>query len=287
MNNPSFAHRIIHFPLTKMIIGGAALFLSVIVGEFFRSPILDKTQLTKETKDVIVAVIEISLALLSYINIFRFYEKRKIRELNLGSFWRNAFFGFIMALSIQSLVILVIFFRANYSIIQVNPPSFLLSGMMEALIAGFIAEIFIRGILFRLTEEKLGTIITLIIFGLLFAILHMGSKGANFLSVFTTTIQAGILVSLLYVYTRSLWVPIFFHFAWDFAEPTIYGGINPGIHVEKTLFSSSIGGPSLLTGGVTGPGNSLQAMVFCLLASLVLFYLAKKKKNFIEPFWAK
>ena len=175
MNNPSFAHRIIHFPLTKMIIGGAALFLSVIVGEFFRSPILDKTQLTKETKDVIVAVIEISLALLGYINVFRFYEKRKIRELSLGSFWRNAFFGFIMALAIQSLVILVIFFRANYSIIQVNPPSFLLSGMMEALIAGFIAEIFIRGILFRLTEEKLGTIITLIIFGLLFALLHLGS----------------------------------------------------------------------------------------------------------------
>src|SRR5215472_15680455 len=164
MNNQSYAHKIIYFPLTKMIIGGAALFLSVMIGEFFRSPILDKTRLTKETKDVIVAVIEISLALLNYINIFRFYEKRKIRELSLASFGKNAFIGFTMALTIQSFVILVIFFRANYSIIQINPLSFLLPGLMEALIAGFIAELFIRGILFRLTEEKLGTPITLIIF---------------------------------------------------------------------------------------------------------------------------
>ena len=287
MNNQSYAHKILHFPLTKMIIGGAALFLSVMIGEFFRSPILDKTQLSKESKDIIVGVIEISLALLSYINIFRFYEKRKIRELSFASFGKNAFFGFIMAFTIQSLVILVIFFKANYSIIQINPPSFLITGLMEALIAGFIAELFIRGLLFRLTEEKLGTPITLIIFALLFAILHAGAKGASFLSVSTTTIQAGILASLLYVYSRSLWVPIFFHFAWDLAEPSIYGGINTGIHVEKTLFTSSISGPPFLTGGITGPGNSLQAMIFCLVASLVFFYLAKKKNNFIRPFWAK
>ena len=287
MNPSSYAHKIIYFPLTKMIVAGLAIFLSVMLGEFLRSPILNNAPLSRETKDIIVTVIEISLSLMSYIIVFRLYEKRRIRELHLASFGKNALLGFMTGLTIQSMVILVIYFAGTYSIIQINPVSFLIPGFQASLIAGFVAEILIRGILFRLTEEKLGTAITLILFALLFAILHMGAKGASFLSVFTTTIQAGILVSLSYVYSRSLWVPIFFHFAWDFAEPGIYGGINPGIHLEKTLFTSAINGSPILTGGATGPGNSLQAMIFCLIASILFFYGAKKRNHFIRPFWGK
>ena len=288
MNNQITLKKIIHFPLTKIIIGILVVGGSVAVfGEWTSRALLDKTQLTNELKNVIVGIIGVSVALLSYILLFRFYEKRQIGELSLAAFGKNALTGFLAGLILQSLVILVIYLAHGYSIIRVNPVSFLVPAFTSALTAGFVAEILIRGIIFRLTEEKLGTLIALIISASIFGLLHAGNKEATFLSVLSTTIQAGILLSAVYVFSRSLWLPIFLHFAWDFAEPGIYGGVNPGISIEKNLFTSKITGSELLTGGQFGPGNSIQAAIFCLITGLLFLWSAKRKNNFIKPYWKK
>src|SRR6266496_1731741 len=288
MNNQITLKKIIHFPLTKIIIGILVVGGSVAVfGEWISRSLLDKTQLTNELKNVIVGIIGVSVALLSYILLFRFYEKRQIREIKLAAFGKNALTGFLAGLILQSLVILVIYLAHGYSIIRVNPVSFLVPAFTSALTAGFVAEILIRGIIFRLTEEKLGTLIALIISASIFGLLHAGNKEATFLSVLSTTIQAGILLSAVYVFSRSLWLPIFLHFAWDFAEPGIYGGVNPGISIEKNLFTSKITGSELLTGGQFGPGNSIQAAIFCLITGLLFLWSAKRKNNFIKPYWKK
>ena len=198
------------------------------------------------------------LAVTCYVVLFKHYEERKIKELSASTLLKNAFVGFFMGLILQSVFILVIYLAGGYTVTQVNPVSFLLTAFAYALTAGFVAEILLRGILFRLTEEKTGTIPALIIFTLLFAILHANSNGATAVSVCATAIQAGLLLSATYVYSRSLWWPIFLHFSWDFAEPGIYGGINPGISTGKTLLNSKISGSYLLTGGEAGPGNGLS-----------------------------
>jgi len=287
MNSQMTLKKIIHFPLTKIVIGIAVVGGSVALGELVSKSLLDKIQMPDELKNGITGIMDVSMALLSYILLFKLYEKRKIKELSLTAFLKNAVIGFLTGLILQSLLILVIYIAGGYSIIHVNPVSFLLPAFIVALTAGFVAEILIRGIIFRLTEEKLGTIIALIISALLFALFHLGNSGATFLSVLSTAIQAGMLLAAAYVFTRSLWFPIFLHFAWDFAEPGIYGAINPGNTIAKSLFTSKITGSKLLTGGQLGPENSIQATIFCLMAGLLFLWLAKRKNNFIKPYWKK
>ena len=287
MNNQITLKKIVDFFLTKIIIGILVVAGSVALVEWIRQLLSGKIQMTDELQNGIVGIVEIFMALFSYTLLFRFYEKRKITELSLGVFWKNALIGFSLGFILQSLAILVIYLAGDYSIIKINPVSFLIPGFTAALIAGFVAEILIRGIIFRLTEKKLGTIIALIISSLLFAVMHSGVKGATLLSVLSTTIQAGILPGAVYVFTRSLWLPIFLHFAWDLAEPGIYGGINPGITLEKSLFTSKITGSELLTGGQFGPGSSIQAAIFCLIAAILFLWLAKRKNNFIKPYWKR
>jgi membrane protease YdiL (CAAX protease family) len=287
MNNQTTLQKIIYFPLTRAIIGVAMVVGSVLLCEQLRKYFTDQTQLSTDLRDLIIAIMESLLAVIIYILVFRFFEKRKIRELSYTTFGKNAITGFLTALILQSLVIFVLYIGGGYSIIRVNPLSFLLPGFSTALTAGFVAEIMLRGILFRLMEEQTGTVLAMIFFTLLFVVLHIGAKGATFLSVVATTMQAGILVSAAYVYTRSLWFPVFFHFAWDFAEPAIYGGLNPGITVEKNLLTSKFSGSVLLTGGQFGPGNSIQALIFCLLASIIFLWLAKRKNNFLQPVWKR
>jgi uncharacterized protein len=287
MNNQTVLQKIFYFFLTRMIIGilvvGGSVALIENIGRYF----LDLTQLPGELKNSLIGITDAFIALISYVLLFRFYEKRQIKELSWAGFSKNSLFGFLAGLILQSLIILVIYLAGGYSILYANPVSFFLPAFIFALTAGFVAEILIRGIIFRLTEEKLGTLIALIISALLFAIVHSGNKEATFLSVLSTTIQAGILLSSLYVFTRSLWPSIFFHFAWDFAEPGIYGGINPGIAIKESLFTSKITGTELLTGGQFGPGNSIQSIIFCLTAGALILWLTKRRNNFIKPYWKR
>jgi membrane protease YdiL (CAAX protease family) len=288
MNNQITLKNIFDFFLTKIIIGIVVVGGSVALVEWVRQFLPVKNQqAANDLTDGVIGIAEIFLAVLSYILFSRYYEKRQITELSLTVFWKNALMGLLTGLILQSLVIIVLYLAGGYFIIQVNPLSFLIPGFTAAIIAGFVAEIMIRGLIFRLTEEKLGTEIALIISVLLFVVMHSGVQGPTLLGVMATSIQAGILFSAVYVFSRSLWFPVFLHFAWDFAEPGIYGGVNPGISIEKSLFNSKITGSPLLTGGQFGPGNSIQAALFCLITGILFLWLAKRKNNFIKPYWKK
>jgi CAAX protease family protein len=287
MKGQTTLQKIIYFPLTRMIIGIAAVVASVAFCEWARKLFSDKFQLANDLEDAIIGIAEIGMALLSYIILFRVYEKRQIRELNAAAFSNNALIAFSSGIVLQSFTILVIYLVGGYQILHVNPFSFLIPGLIQAAVAGFVAEILFVGIVFRLAEEKLGTVIALIITSLFFVIMHSGARGATILSVASTAIQAGILLPALYVFSRSLWPPIFFHFAWDFAEPAIYGGVNPGIGIGKSLFISKFTGSDLLTGGQFGPGNSIQASLVCTIAAFLFLWSAKQKNNFMQAYWKK
>jgi membrane protease YdiL (CAAX protease family) len=287
MNSQTTLSKILSFFLIKMIIGIAAVVSSVFLVEWLGRLLLGQTQLTDDVKNIIIAVADAIAALLTYVFVFRLYEHRKIKELSVASLGKNAIIGFATGLILQSFFILIIFIFGKYSIVYKNPVSFFIPSFAAAFTAGFVAEILIVGIFFRLAEEKLGTLNTLLISFILFAVMHVSAKGATTLSVLSTAMQAGVLLPAVFIYSRNLWIPIFLHFAWDFAEPGIFGGINPGMSIDKSLFTSTISGASFLTGGQTGPQNSIQSLVCCSAVALIVLGMAKQKNHFVQPFWKK
>jgi membrane protease YdiL (CAAX protease family) len=235
--------------------------------------------------NLVIAIVQCILAVWCYILLYRYFEKRQIGELSRASFLKNAVPGFLTGIVLQSLIILVLYLAGGYVITRINPALFMVPAFTAALTAGFVAEIIIRGILFRLVEEKLGTVITIGIMMFLFLLMHSGGEGPRMLSALAVSIQAGFLLSAVYVLTRNLWFPIFLHFAWDFAEPGIFGAINPGNSIEKSLFTCQVSGSDILTGGPLGPVNSIQSLILCLLAGMFFLWLARRRKNFIFPYW--
>ena len=278
MNNQTALSKILSFFLVKIIIGIAVIGGSVFLVEWLGRLLLDKTQVTDDYKNIIIAILDALAALFSYIILFRVYEKRKIKELSLSTFSKNSVIGFITGFALQSVFILVIYFFGKYSIEKINPVSFLLPAFAAAFTAGFVAEILIVGVFFRLAEEKLGTLLTLLICFIFFIVMHINVRGATIISVLSTAIQAGVLLPAVYIFSRNLWMPIFLHFVWDFAEPGIFGGINPGISIDKSLFTSNISGSPLLSGGEMGPQNSIQSLVLCSIVALIFLSLAKQNQ---------
>jgi membrane protease YdiL (CAAX protease family) len=276
--------RIKDFPMTRILLGIAIVVGAVALGEWVRTPIFSKITRNPEVLDGLTAILVVGLALTSYIFFFRLYEKRQIRELKASDFGYMGGAGFLLGLVLQSVLIGILYLTGDYSILVRHPLSDLFPGLADALVAGFVAEILLRGILFRLAEEKLGTPWTLVLFVLLFGFLHSGT-GATFFSVLSVSMEAGLLASVTFVYSRSLWFPIFLHFAKDYAEPSIFGGINTGISLKKSLFTPGISGNPLLTGGPFGPSNSLVAAFLYLVVAVIFLVAAKKEGRFILPFW--
>ena len=287
MTNTITLKKVSDFFITKIIVGLVVVVGLIVLIESGRQLLTGEVAQNIELQNIVVGIIEILAALSGYILLYRFYEKRQIKELRIATFWRNTFLGILTGLVLQSIVVLVMNLGGAYSVTHINPISFLIPGFTSAFVAGFVGEIVLRGIIFRLTEEKLGTVIAIIISMLIFAVAHAGVKGATVMSILSTSIQAGILFSSVYVFSGSLWLPIFLHFSWDLAQPGIFGAINPGIHIEKTLITSKVAGAQLLTGGQFGPGNSIQSTVLCLATGLLFLWLAKRKGNFIKPYWKK
>ena len=268
-----------------MIVGIGVLVLLVAFIEWLRSSILDKTNLSNDVKALTVAIAEAFIATIGYIFVFRWYDKRRIYELSAVLFINNVLIGFLIGVILQSLFILIIYLAGTFLVVNVNPVSVLVSPFAFALTAGFVAEIIMIGIVFRLLEQQTGTVIALLVFIILFAILHINVKGATVISVGATAMQAGLMLPAAYVFSRNLWLPVFIHFGWDFAEPGIFGGINPSSSLTQGLLTSKISGNSLLTGGETGPLDSLSSLLLCLLLGLAFLLLAKRKSNFIKPYW--
>ena len=279
--------KIFNFPLTKIILGLIACLLLINVGQAIAGKLLLQTSLDKDYRNLIKGIIVCGLALTSYIVFFKYYEKRAITELALKGLAKNLIIGILIGAVLQSLTILVIYFNGGYEVVSVNPFSFIIIPLTIAFTAAVIEEILVRGILFRIMEEKLGSYAALIISAIIFGALHLANEHSTLLSALCIAIEAGLLLGAAFIYTRNLWFPIAIHFAWNFMQSGIFGAITSGNSKTNSLLVSKIQGSEFITGGEFGPEGSVQAVIFCSLAAFILLALSQKENKIIKPYWVK
>jgi CAAX protease family protein len=281
----SLAKRILYFPLTKMIIG---IISSIVVG--FAGMIIIKLfpgirLLNSALKDMIGNIVFALLAVLIYRLLYKAYEKRKITELSARHLTRNIIAGIMLGLLLQTLIMFIMYLHHNFQIISVNSFWPLFPTLVSMFANAITAEILLIGIIFRITEEKLGSYPALCILALLFEIMHTVVSHGSAGEALAIAMHGGILLGASYIYARNLWFPIAIHFAWDFAQAAIFGASVSGYKMSQTLFVSNIHGPAWIIGGYFGPESSLQAGVFCFMAAAILMLANHKQNKILPPYW--
>ncbi|MCD0464254.1 CPBP family intramembrane glutamic endopeptidase [Flavobacterium sp. ENC] len=278
--------KIFNFPVTKIILALIVFMAFVIIGQQIAAKLLGMTALDKDFRNLFKGIFVSALAVTSYILFFTYYEKRAVTELSSKRLAQNLIIGTLTGFGLQALTILVIYISGGFSVVAVNPVSFILIPLTVAFTIAIIEEILVRGIVFRIIEEKLGTYIALSISAVLFGALHMANPNSTLLSGLCITF-AGFLLGTAFVYSRNLWFPITLHFAWNFTQSGIFGAITSGNEKTKSVLESKIQGSVLLTGGEFGPEGSIQANVFCLIGAIVLLALSHKENKIMAPYWKK
>ncbi len=147
-------------------------------------------------------------------------------------------------------------------------------------------ELVTRGIVFRLLEQGLGTWAALALSALLFGFGHLGNPGATTLSSVALALEAGVLLAAAYVATRSLWLPIGLHMAWNLVEGPLSGAPVSGIELPSVLLAR-FPGPVWLTGGRFGPEASVPALVLGSAVGVGFLVLAVRRGQLITPRWVR
>ncbi len=94
-----------------------------------------------------------------------------------------------------------------------------------------------RGVLFRIVEESLGSWIALALSAALFGALHAFNPGATLTSSIAIALEAGVLLAAVFMVTRRLWMVIGLHTAWNFTEGGVFGASVSGGDAHGMLAS--------------------------------------------------
>jgi membrane protease YdiL (CAAX protease family) len=222
---------------------------------------------------------------LAYVLLAKLIERRRITELD----WRKSpqlLLGLFSALLLFALVTAELWAARVYTVSDFGDAPLWTLFLLTAVAPGITEEIVSRGILFRLTEEGLGTWIALAVSALFFGFAHAFNPGATAWSSIAISIEAGLLFGLLYHVTRSLWWCIGLHAGWNFVQGAVFGIPVSGIKVDG-LFDSRLHGPDWLDGGGFGAEASVLTVLTCCIVSLFLAKRMLRDGSVLVPFWKR
>lgn len=152
--------------------------------------------------------------------------------------------------------------------------------------AGIGEEIISRGVIFRIVEEGLGTWAALLVSAGVFGGLHIWNPNATPWSALAIALEAGLLFGLLYHVTRSLWVCMGAHAAWNVAQGPFYGIPVSGFE-QRGLLASHMQGPDWLTGGAFGAEASVVALCICSIVTATCLAVAVRRGSLVPPPWRR
>jgi uncharacterized protein len=228
------------------------------------------------------------MSALAALGLFVLYtrtvEGRAVTELAVARAPLELGLGFLAGLAAFTLVIGTIAALGAYHVIGRTGLSIIVAPLVGALLTGVSEELLIRGVMFRIAEDSLGSYWALAISAVFFGAAHLANPHATVLAGTAIAIQAGILLAAAYMLTRRLWLPIGLHAGWNFTQGGLFGVAVSG-NTSQGLLQSTLTGPVWLSGGDFGAESSVVATVICGLLGIAILLRARRLGHVRPPFW--
>ncbi|MFL5321374.1 MAG: CPBP family intramembrane glutamic endopeptidase [Myxococcaceae bacterium] len=202
------------------------------------------------------------------------FSSRHVRELPIG---------FLLGALLISLVMAVLLISGAWSFdstVPTAPVRELVASFIGFALVGLGEEILFRGVFFKAFEEWLGTAGALAITSLFFGVAHLMNPNSSLLAAVAIAIEAGLLLGAAFLVSRSLWLPIGLHWAWNFTLGSVFGAPVSG-QILPSLLHGHSNGLLFLNGGTWGPEAGLAAFVLCTACGIALLLRARSRTEWI------
>jgi membrane protease YdiL (CAAX protease family) len=278
-------NKILQFPLVRIIIAIVLVGIGITLGQTILNLSRTAFSITNTgTANLIALVFVIPATYFAYWIYVHYIEKRDLIELGWSKALQEIGLGSLIGFGLCSFIIVILWLLGFY---QVNGIDFILFSLIGALagafVSGFAQELLFRAVIYRITEEWLGTWWALLTSALLFGLIHLLSAGATIFSALAVALQAGVVLAAAYALTHRLWMALGLHMGWDFANDGIFGVGVAGQSGQSLhgLLQANLNGPTVLTGGALGVEASIITLVVMLIAGIIMLRKAYQKGHWV------
>jgi membrane protease YdiL (CAAX protease family) len=274
--------KIADFPLVALVLAVALFSLTITISLLIAKPIPDP--LGDQTVWKLIA--SVLLIIVAKVALSRLGEQPH-DDLRLNGAFRNLMLGIGLGAGIMGLVVAIAALFGFYSIVGPGDTVKLIPELVAlGLFPAISEEIFFRGILFRWCEELGGSWFALALTSAFFGLAHLTNPNATAFSSFAIAVEAGVLLGGAYMLTRSLWLPMGLHAAWNITQGEIFDVPVSGLAVDG-LVNAKIQGPPLLSGGEFGFEASIIALLLATAIGIWLVVKAIQKGELVRPWWVR
>ena len=276
----------IRHPLLRLLAVIGFLIPVLALNKIFKLFVL--SELTGSTRVIVQyteAVLFFLLFIMAYRAFARWIENRKAFELSISGSAQELAVGYGIGFGLVLVVVILLYVQGYYEFESINPDHRLLVDyFIKFTMGAFLEELVFRLVIFRLTEELLGTWWALLIQVVLFGLAHIGNENATILNSAAIMIVGGLLGTSAFIYTRRLWLALGLHAGWNYFQSGIFGMPNSGSAYDGVI-RPIVTGPKWMTGGEFGIEASYIAITLCLAVGLYIVYKAHTEGKFVLPKW--
>ncbi|HMW35060.1 MAG TPA: type II CAAX endopeptidase family protein [bacterium] len=213
--------RVLIFIVAFILISMPSVYLGLLFTKFLEFP--------KEYNEIIVKFLTTIIPLGLSFFLLKKLDNRSTDYLGLktdcAGFIELAW-GLLIGFVMLTIAVLIPYAMGYVSLqFATEPPSYFFSGLafnlLLFIVVGFNEEILFRGYIFQATGEGLGFVGATLLYSLLFGAAHLGNPNVSLFGIINIVL-AGVLLSLAYIKTRALWMPIGIHIAWNFTQGYIW-----------------------------------------------------------------
>jgi|tagenome__1003787_1003787.scaffolds.fasta_scaffold20934662_2 membrane protease YdiL (CAAX protease family) len=277
--------RIVDFPLVAMLIGVAVFLLGItIVGHInqFVLPVIPGFDF--KMKFELLAVL---ILIILYKLVIRRLGEQPRDDLRLSGALRPLLIGLASGFVLFAMAVGIAAAVGIYRISAEGDLTGLLPALLgPALFAAVSEEILFRGVLFRWIEEFGGSWVALLVTSAFFGAVHLHNPNGSLTAAVGLAFEAGVLLGGAYMLTRSLWLPMGIHAAWNFTQGEIFDIPVSGTPVHGILVARLTGSP-LLTGNGFGLEASPIGISVATAAGVWLAVLAVRRGQVVQPWWVR
>jgi membrane protease YdiL (CAAX protease family) len=226
-------------------------------------------------------------AILAGALLLRFVEKRPVSDLGFAADLKagpELGRGMLVGMSGLLLACVVVFLAGGLAFMEDSGTMRLwgasvLTSLIFLAIPAAAEEALFRGYAFQKLVEGFGAPLATIAASAVFAIAHARNPAVNGFALFNIFL-AGVVLSLAYLRTKSLWFATGVHLGWNWAMAGLLDLPVSGLELfDAPLYEPVDYGPSWLTGGAFGPEAGLAGVIGLLVMLGGVIVTTRKKMN--------
>lgn len=193
--------------------------------------------------------------------------------------------GLVLGATVVGIMFGAMFLVGGYSVSGMSWTINFVPALLLYFFAAFAEELVFRGFIFQTLEKSAGTIFAVVGSSLAFGFAHMVNMPTDAQPLYVAyacallAFEAGLPLSGAFLLGRRLWLPIGFHWAWNFLEGTVFGVTVSGTDPGPSFLTSRTQGNQFTSGGIFGPEASLPFFGVGVVSGLILLYVTYKRGN--------